>query len=145
VSAAVAALAARERTAGVETGAYYDAFAEQVRETKRKLLEFLIAARRAGKTVVGYGAAAKGNTLLNYCGVRADFLDYVVDKSPHKQGRFLPGTPPILRRSAAPKPAPTTCSSCPGTSRRGDRRRLAGGARWGGRVRGGDPRDRGAQ
>ena len=56
------------------------------------LLEFLIRAKRAGKSIVGYGAPAKGNTLLNYCGVRGDFLDYTVDRSPHKQGRFLPGT-----------------------------------------------------
>jgi SAM-dependent methyltransferase len=88
----VGELLARERALGVETRAYYDAFAEQVRETKRKLLTFLIATKRAGKTIVGYGAPAKGNTLLNYCGVREDFLDYTVDASPHKQGKFLPGT-----------------------------------------------------
>jgi SAM-dependent methyltransferase len=92
VSGRVGELAARERALGLETADYYRAFAEQVRETKRGLLEFLIAARRQGKTVVGYGAPAKGNTLLNYCGVRTDFLDYTVDRSPHKQGRFLPGT-----------------------------------------------------
>jgi hypothetical protein len=63
-----------------------------VKETKRALLEFLIEARRAGKKVVGYGAPGKGNTLLNYCGIRTDFLDYTVDRSPHKQGKFLPGT-----------------------------------------------------
>jgi hypothetical protein len=63
-----------------------------VRETKRKLLAFLIEAKRAGKSIAGYGAPAKGNTLLNYCGVREDFLDYTVDMSPHKQGKFLPGT-----------------------------------------------------
>ena len=63
-----------------------------MQETKRGLLEFLIGARRAGKTVVGYGAPGKGNTLLNYCGIRTDFLDYTVDRSPHKQGKFLPGT-----------------------------------------------------
>ena len=78
--------------AGLETPGYYAAFGAQVRETKRKLLEFLIGARRAGKTVVGYGAPGKGNTLLNYCGIRTDFLDYTVDRSPHKQGKFLPGT-----------------------------------------------------
>ena len=56
------------------------------------MLEFLIGARRAGKTVVGYGAPGKGNTLLNYCGVRTDLLDFTVDRNPHKQGNFLPGT-----------------------------------------------------
>ena len=59
---------------------------------KRGLLDFLISRRREGKAIVGYGAPAKGNTLLNYCGIRRDFLDYVVDRSPHKQGFFLPGT-----------------------------------------------------
>jgi SAM-dependent methyltransferase len=85
-------LLARERTLGVETLDYYAGFSERVAETKRALLEFLIAAKRAGKSIVGYGAPAKGNTLLNYCGVRGDFLDYTVDRSPHKQGLFLPGT-----------------------------------------------------
>jgi SAM-dependent methyltransferase len=92
ISPRVAALAARERAAGVETRGYYEAFAERVRETKRKLLAFLIEAKRAGKSIAGYGAPAKGNTLLNYCGVRQDFLDYTVDASPHKQGKYLPGT-----------------------------------------------------
>lgn len=82
----------RELDAGLTDMAYYAAFEEQVKETKRKLLEFLIQARRAGKTVVGYGAPGKGNTLLNYCGVRTDFLDYTVDRNPYKQGKFLPGT-----------------------------------------------------
>jgi hypothetical protein len=63
-----------------------------VKRTKRELLKFLVAAKDAGKHVVGYGAPAKGNTLLNYCGVRGDFLDYTVDASPHKQGLYLPGT-----------------------------------------------------
>jgi 2-polyprenyl-3-methyl-5-hydroxy-6-metoxy-1,4-benzoquinol methylase len=82
----------KESEAGLTDLKTYAAFSEQVRETKRKLLEFLIDAKRKGKSVVGYGAAAKGNTLLNYCGVRMDFLDYVVDLSPHKQNHFLPGT-----------------------------------------------------
>ena len=60
--------------------------------TKRELLKFLISAREQGKTVVGYGAPAKGNTLLNYCGVRTDLLDYTVDMAPSKQGTLLPGT-----------------------------------------------------
>jgi hypothetical protein len=88
----VGALLAKETELGVETPGYYSAFAENVRETKRRLLEFLIQAKRAGKTVVGYGAPGKGNTLLNYCGIRRDFIDYTVDKSPHKQNNLLPGS-----------------------------------------------------
>lgn len=70
----------------------YLRFGERVQETKRKLLEFLIAAKRDGKQIVGYGAPAKGNTLLNFCGIRTDFLDYTTDRSPHKQHHYLPGT-----------------------------------------------------
>ena len=81
-----------EKDAGLDRMETYSSFAEQVRRTKRALLEFLIAAKNEGKSIVGYGAPAKGNTLLNYCGVRSDFIDYTVDRSPHKQGRFLPGT-----------------------------------------------------
>jgi 2-polyprenyl-3-methyl-5-hydroxy-6-metoxy-1,4-benzoquinol methylase len=86
------ALRQREVDAGLLRLETYAGFGEQVKETKRKLLEFLIEARRAGKTVVGYGAPGKGNTLLNYCGIRTDFLDFTVDRSPYKQGKFLPGT-----------------------------------------------------
>lgn len=70
----------------------YLGFAEKVRSTKRKLLQFLIKIKSQGQTIVGYGAPAKGNTLLNYCGIGTDFIDYTVDRSPHKQGLFLPGT-----------------------------------------------------
>ena len=90
---ASAELRARELDAGfAEHGQRYARFAEQVKETKRRLLEFLIQAKRAGKTIVGYGAPGKGNTLLNYCGIRTDFLDFTVDRNPYKQGMFLPGT-----------------------------------------------------
>jgi 2-polyprenyl-3-methyl-5-hydroxy-6-metoxy-1,4-benzoquinol methylase len=82
----------REEAAGFNRLEYYLSFADKVRETKRQLLDFLISAKQAGKAIVGYGAPAKGNTLLNYCGIRTDFLDYTVDLSPHKQGHFLPGT-----------------------------------------------------
>jgi SAM-dependent methyltransferase len=93
----VAGLRAAEEVAGLRTLDYYRRFGERVAETKRKLLRFLIEARGAGKRVVGYGAPGKGNTLLNYCGIRSDFLEYTVDRSPHKQGNFLPGTRiPIL-------------------------------------------------
>jgi hypothetical protein len=83
---------AREEVAGLTRLDGYLAYTARVRETKRKLLAFLIAAKDEGKRIAGYGAAAKGNTLLNYCGIRRDFIDYTVDRSPHKQGRFLPGT-----------------------------------------------------
>ena len=93
----VMALRQREIDEGFLTLAKYRRFGDQVKETKRKLLTFLIDARRRGKTVVGYGAPGKGNTLLNYCGIRADFLDFTVDANPYKQGKFTPGTRiPIL-------------------------------------------------
>ena len=91
-SSSVVSLRTREQDAGITRLESYGAFASRVQATKRRLLEFLIAAKDRGKAVVGYGAAAKGNTLLNYCGVRGDFIEYVVDRSPHKQGLFLPGT-----------------------------------------------------
>lgn len=81
-----------ERARGLDKLETYVAFDEQVRETKRKLLSFLIEAKRAGKSIAGYGAPGKGNTLLNYCGIRQDFIDYVVDRNPYKQGKFLPGS-----------------------------------------------------
>ncbi len=82
----------REVAAGFQEMSTYANFGEQVKETKRKLLSFLIETRRAGKKIVGYGAPGKGNTLLNYCGIRTDFLDFTVDRNPYKQGKFLPGT-----------------------------------------------------
>ncbi|MBW4470410.1 MAG: class I SAM-dependent methyltransferase [Stenomitos rutilans HA7619-LM2] len=82
----------REKAEGFTSIERYTNFEEQVRETKRKLLDFLIKVKRESKTVVGYGAPGKGNTLLNYCGIRTDFLDYTVDRNPYKQGKFLPGT-----------------------------------------------------
>ena len=88
----VSALRRREQAAGLDRADTYRAFAEKVKATKRSLLRFLIDAREAGKRVAGYGAPAKGNTLLNYCGVCTDLLEYTVDRSPHKQGHFLPGT-----------------------------------------------------
>jgi SAM-dependent methyltransferase len=88
----VAALLDREHGAGLAGIEAYRRFDSKVHEAKRRLLGFLIEAKNQGKTLAGYGAAAKGNTLLNYCGIRTDFLEYVVDRNPHKQGRFLPGT-----------------------------------------------------
>jgi SAM-dependent methyltransferase len=85
-------LAARETAAGMDTLAPYLGFGARVEQTKRKLLAFLIRAREDGASVAGYGAPGKGNTLLNYCGIRTDFLDYTVDRNPYKHGRFTPGT-----------------------------------------------------
>jgi len=82
----------REIDAGFAGLDGYLAFEERAAQTKQKLIEFLVNARRTGKRVVGYGAPAKGNTLLNYCGITRDLVEYTVDRSPHKQGRFLPGT-----------------------------------------------------
>ncbi len=92
VSPRVAALHAKERAQGLQAIDTYAGFDERVREVKRQLLAFLIARRREKRHIIAYGAAAKGNTLLNYCGVRTDFIDYVADRSPLKQGRLLPGT-----------------------------------------------------
>lgn len=87
----VAELSARESVAGYGDLGVYTGFGERMEATKREVLRCLIEAKDAGKTIVGYGAPAKGTTLLNYCGIGTDFLDYTVDKSPHKQGSYLPG------------------------------------------------------
>jgi SAM-dependent methyltransferase len=92
VTAAVDELDLREEELGYRTLEPYAAFPERVAETKRALLSFLIDAKRSGATVAGYGAPGKGNTLLNYCGIRTDFLDYTVDRNPYKHGLLLPGT-----------------------------------------------------
>lgn len=91
-TARLAAFRAREAAAGLDGLDAYGTFAAKVREAKRALLSCLIGLKEKGASIVAYGAAAKGNTLLNYCGIRGDFLDYAVDSSPHKQGLLLPGT-----------------------------------------------------
>jgi hypothetical protein len=91
-SPAVAALLAREEEGGVRSPDAYRKFAEDVKESKRALLDLLIGLRRDGKQIVGYGAPGKGTTLLNYCGIRSDLLDYTVDRNPYKHGLFMPGT-----------------------------------------------------
>lgn len=92
ITARLTALRDREIALGLNGMAAYSSFEEKVKTTKRNLLDFLIQARRSGKKVAGYGAPGKGNTLLNYCGIRTDFLDFTVDRNPYKQGKFLPGT-----------------------------------------------------
>jgi SAM-dependent methyltransferase len=129
------ALRAREVTAGVSTLEYYATFDERVKETKRKLLAFLIAARREGKRVVGYGAPGKGNTLLNYCGIRTDFLDYTVDRSPHKQGTFLPGTHiPVHAPERIFTEKPDYVLILPWNLKDEIQRTMAGITEWGGRF-----------
>ena len=90
-----------EAAAGLERLDAYCDFAESVKDLKCDLLDFFIQARRDRKRVAGYGAPAKGNTLLNYCGIGADFLPYTVDRSPHKQGLYLPGVHIPIRRPEA--------------------------------------------
>jgi SAM-dependent methyltransferase len=92
VSERVIALREREEAAGFRDVATYERFEEQVRATKRELLGLLSDIKSKGGSIAGYGAPGKGNTLLNYCGIRTDFIDFTVDRNPYKQGRYLPGT-----------------------------------------------------
>jgi hypothetical protein len=92
VNASVKALIAKEESAGLASTESYDQFAQQVRKTKLELVEFLTKAAREGKSVAGYGAPGKSATLLHYCGIGKDLIEFTVDRSPYKQGRFLPGT-----------------------------------------------------
>lgn len=92
VAARVGEMLARERAAGVATAAFYRGFQKRAEQVKDGLLRFLIEAKRAGKLVAAYGAAAKGNTLLNFAGVRSDLVAFVVDRNPAKQGKFMPGS-----------------------------------------------------
>lgn len=91
ISQQVTELRAREEFTGFTQLSHYFSFAEKVKQTKFKLLDFLITTKRQGKSIAGYGDPGKGNTLLNYCGIRSDFIDYTVDRSPYKQGKLLPG------------------------------------------------------
>jgi hypothetical protein len=97
----VEALLERERALGFDTLEGHGGFSPRVEETKWRLLEFLIECRREGKRVAGYGAPGKGNTLLNYCGIRTDLLEFTVDRNPYKQGQFLPGTHIPIRHPEA--------------------------------------------
>ena len=129
------ALRAREADSGVDTFEYYADFESRVRETKRKLLAFLVEAKSAGKRVVGYGAPGKGNTLLNYCGIRTDFVDFTVDRSPHKHGKFLPGTHiPILPPEKLWEAKPDYVLILPWNLKNEIMNQLAGIREWGGRF-----------
>jgi hypothetical protein len=135
VGARVEVLRAREQKAGVDTVPYYQSFGAQVAETKRALLDFLIDAKRQGKRVVGYGAPGKGNTLLNYCGVGRDFLDFTVDRNPHKHGKYLPGTHiPILEPGAIADARPDYILILPWNLKDEIVTQLAYVREWGGRC-----------
>jgi SAM-dependent methyltransferase len=125
----------RERDAGLDRIDTYRHFGEQVRETKRKLLEFLIHAKREGKTIVGYGAPGKGNTLLNFCGIREDFIDYTVDRNVYKQGKLLPGTHiPILHPDRINETRPDYVLILPWNFKEEIMAQMAGIRAWGGKF-----------
>jgi SAM-dependent methyltransferase len=131
----VHALRRAEEAAGFGRLEHYLAFAERVKRTKWALLDFLVGARREGRTVAAYGAAAKGNTLLNYCGAGPDLIDYVVDRSPHKQGRFLPGTRiPIVHPDRLAETRPDFVLILPWNIKEEIMEQMAHVRRWGGRF-----------
>ena len=135
VSAAVSELAERERGLELDRLEGHSAFAERVAETKWRLLEFLIDCRRDGKRVAGYGAPGKGNTLLNYCGIRTDLLEFTVDRNPYKQGKFLPGTRiPIQHPEALEQARPDFIVILPWNLTDEIMVQLAHAREWGGRF-----------
>jgi SAM-dependent methyltransferase len=131
----VAELLATESDKGYERIETYAAFEERVRATKRALLAFLLDAKQRGKRIVGYGAPGKGNTLLNYCGIRADFLDFTVDRNPYKQGKYTPGTHiPILAPERLMEERPDYVLILPWNLKDEITQSLAGIRAWGGRF-----------
>ncbi len=135
VTAAVRALREREARMGYADPSAYARFDEQVQATKRALLEFLIDAKNAGKRIVGYGAAGKGMTMLNYCGIRQDFVDFVVDRNPYKHGRFCPGVHvPVLPVEALAEARPDYVLILPWNLRDEISTQLAYIREWGGQF-----------
>lgn len=134
-SPAVARVLAEEAAAGLDTVAGHDGFAAQVATVRNDFVAFLVECSREGKTVVGYGAPGKGNTLLNHCGVRADLLQFTVDRSPHKQGLFLPGTHiPILAVEALAEAKPDVVVIMPWNLRAEIAAQLEPVLGWGGQL-----------
>jgi hypothetical protein len=135
VNTRVGELRAAEDAAGLKSLDTYTRFPERVSAIKFDVLEFLIDARRAGKRIAGYGAPAKGNTLLNYCGVGRELLEYTVDRSPHKQGRYLPGTHlPIYAPERILKDRPDYVFILPWNLRDEISSEMAAIREWGGRF-----------
>jgi SAM-dependent methyltransferase len=132
---AVAELLARERAFGLDRVETYAGFSEQVRSTKRALLSLMIGLKERGRSICGYGAPGKGNTLLNYCGIGTDFLDFTVDRNPHKHGRFTPGMHvPILPPEAIDLARPDYVLILPWNLKREIMDQMRHIADWGGRF-----------
>jgi hypothetical protein len=128
-------LRAREIAAGLTRIETYGQFAQKVELTKWKLLDFLIRLKREGRSIAGYGAPGKGNTLLNYCGIRTDFLDYTVDRNPYKHGKFTPGTHiPILPPSRIMETKPDYVFILPWNFKDEIIQQMVGIRSWGGRF-----------
>jgi len=135
VESRVKELQQQEEAAGLTCLESYLSFAQTVHRTKRQLLSFLIEAKEQGKTIVGYGAPAKGNTLLNYCGIGPDFLEYTVDRSPHKQGQYLPGTHiPICEPEVISKTKPDFLLILPWNIKDEVMQQMDGIREWGGKF-----------
>jgi hypothetical protein len=131
----VAEVLAKERAYGLDNDAVYIAWHKAVKETKRDLLEVLISLKRQSKTVAGYGAPAKGATLLNYCGVGVDFIDFTVDRAPSKQGRYLPGVRiPILPPEAIFEAKPDYVLILPWNIKQEIKEQMAKIRSWGGKF-----------
>jgi hypothetical protein len=122
-----------ESAAGLDKLDTYSRFSERVEECRRSIVAFFAAAKLAGKTVAAYGAAAKGNTLLNFCGVGPKDISMVADRNPHKQTKFLPGTHiPVVSPEAMMQSKPDYVFILPWNLQNEIRRQLAGVAAWGG-------------
>ncbi|MCO7516146.1 class I SAM-dependent methyltransferase [Pseudomonas guariconensis] len=135
VSAGVARLLALETDVGVRTADFYSTLAPAAERIKLQLLRFLLQAKDEGKRVVGYGAAAKGNTLLNYAGVKADLLAWVADANPHKQGKFLPGSRiPVVSAQRLAEERPDYVLILPWNLLKEVSEQQAGIREWGGRF-----------
>ena len=135
ISEKVFGLRSEESASGLDRLETYGSFKESVYETKRRFLGFLIEAKRNGKSIVNYGAPGKGNTLLNYCGVRLDFIDYAVDRNPYKQGRYTPGTHiPIFPPEKILETKPDFIVIIPWNLRKEISRQLSFTAEWGAQL-----------
>jgi SAM-dependent methyltransferase len=135
VARSVRDLLDREQALGYRSVATFGSFADQVRKTKRNLLSLLVGIKEKGKRICGYGAPGKGNTLLNYCGIGTDFLDFTVDRNPHKHGKFTPGMHiPILPVEAIDEYQPDYILILPWNLKREIVQQMHHVGQWGGKF-----------